>query len=68
MSQRTVVSGDGSGQDLVALASEWVQAALVHEGAGAKTHAGYDRFRLDKLTNRPHPRRGGVARVTAPQQ
>ena len=55
VSQRTVVSGDGSSQDLVALASEWLQAALVQEGAGAKTHAGYGRFRLDYLAEPAAP-------------
>ena len=34
---------DGS---LPTLACTWLQAALVHEGAGAKTNAGYGRFRL----------------------
>ena len=38
--------GDG---ELVTLARDWLQAALVHEGAGAKTHAGYGRFRLDAI-------------------
>lgn len=37
--------GTGS-DDLLGLACEWLQGALVHEGAGAKTHAGYGRFRL----------------------
>lgn len=32
--------------DLLNLACKWLQSALVHEGAGAKTHAGYGRFRL----------------------
>lgn len=36
--------GTGS-DDLLGLACEWLQGALVHEGAGAKTHAGYGRFR-----------------------
>ena len=56
VSQRTVVSREGSGQNLVALAGEWLQAALVHEGAGAKTHAGYGRFRLDDLAEPAAPR------------
>lgn len=56
VSPRTVVSGDGSGRDLVTLASEWLQAALVHEGTGAKTHAGYGRFRMDGLAERAAPR------------
>ena len=37
--------GTGNG-DLPDLACEWLQGALIHEGAGAKTHAGYGRFRL----------------------
>ncbi len=41
------VSLRGTGRDdLLGLACEWLQGALVHEGAGAKTHAGYGRFRL----------------------
>lgn len=41
------VSLRGKGSDnLLGLACEWLQGALVHEGAGAKTHAGYGRFRL----------------------
>ena len=55
VSQRTIVSGDGSGPDIMALASEWLQAALVHEGAGAKTHAGYGRFRMDDLAEPAAP-------------
>ncbi len=42
-------AGDSEPSHL-ALAHEWLQAALVHEGAGAKTNAGYGRFRL-----RDHP-------------
>ena len=56
VSPRTATSGDGSGPELVALAGEWLQAALVHEGAGAKTHAGYGRFRLDDLAEPAAPR------------
>ncbi len=43
---------EDSDSDLAALAIEWLQAALMHEGAGAKTHAGYDRFMLE---DRPAP-------------
>ena len=38
--------GGDSEPSHLALAREWLQAALVHEGAGAKTNAGYGRFRL----------------------
>ena len=42
------VSLRGAGEEnLLDLACEWLQGALVHEGAGAKTHAGYGRFRID---------------------
>ena len=42
------VSLRGTGEEnLLDLACEWLQGALVHEGAGAKTHAGYGRFRID---------------------
>lgn len=53
---------DGEDLDLVTLASEWLQAALVHEGAGAKTHAGYGRFRLE---DRPQPAASAHARRIA---
>ena len=53
---------DDTDTDLTALALEWLQAALVHEGAGAKTNAGYGRF---KLENRPAPAAPGPARRTA---
>ncbi len=46
----------GTNDRLVQLACEWLQAALVHEGAGAKTNAGYGRFRLEELP-RPAPPR-----------
>ncbi len=55
---------EDSDSDLAALAIEWLQAALVHEGAGAKTHAGYGRFMLE---DRPAPvrpsRRGALPRT-----
>ena len=47
---------------LVSLAQEWLQAALVHEGAGAKTNAGYGRF---QLVDHPGPRVPGAARCTS---
>ncbi len=46
--------GTGS-DDLLGLACEWLQGALVHEGAGAKTHAGYGRFRLTGSANVAEP-------------
>ena len=55
VSPRIAASRDGSGLELAALAGEWLQAALVHEGAGAKTHAGYGRFRLDDLAEPAAP-------------
>ena len=60
LSPRTTDSGDGS--RAVVLAREWLQAALVHEGAGAKTNAGYGRFRL---TDRPNPMTPNAARRTS---
>ena len=45
LSPRMAAAGRGSRH--MALAREWLQAALVHEGAGAKTNAGYGRFRLE---------------------
>ena len=62
VSLRIAASTDGSGRELAALAAEWLQAALVHEGAGAKTHAGYGRFRMDDLAE---PATLGAARHTA---
>ena len=41
------MADDGDGLRHVALAREWLQAASVYDGAGAKTNAGYGRFRLD---------------------
>ena len=41
------IAADDDGPKHGALAREWLQAALVHDGAGAKTNAGYGRFRLD---------------------
>jgi len=43
--------------DLLALAWEWLEGALVHLGAGAKTNAGYGGFR---------PARGEPSRVAGP--
>ena len=40
------------------LAKEWLQSALVHEGAGAKTNTGYGRFRLEVDS---HPKYNGTA-------
>ena len=57
LSPRTTDSGDGS--RAVVLAREWLQAALVHEGAGAKTNAGYGRFRL---VDHPNPKVPKAAR------
>jgi len=37
--------------ELVALAREWLAGALTHEGAGAKTAAGYGAFRLTEETD-----------------
>jgi len=42
-------SGAEGNDKLVSQASEWLQAALVHEGAGAKTNSGYGRFKLEDL-------------------
>lgn len=55
VSPRTAPSGDGSDLELAALAGRWLQAALVHEGAGAKTHAGYGRFGMDDLAEPAAP-------------
>ena len=38
---------------LLTLALTWMQRALVHEGAGAKTSAGYGRFRLEGTSHSP---------------
>ena len=47
-----------SDEALSDLACEWLQSALVQEGAGAKTHAGYGRFRLVDLPKpAPSPQR-----------
>ena len=40
---------------LMTLARTWLQGALVHEGAGAKTSAGYGRFRLEGLPSPASP-------------
>ena len=53
---------DDTGTNLTAQAAEWLQAALVHGGAGAKTNAGYGRFRLENVVEPPAPRQ---ARETA---
>jgi len=47
----TARRGDAAA-DLVASAADWLAAALVHAGAGAKTNAGYGRF---ELLERPKP-------------
>lgn len=47
---------------LTDLAIEWLRGALTHEGAGAKTNAGYGRFRLKDTPSAPSP---GSARAVA---
>ncbi len=47
---------------LTDLAIEWLRGALAHEGAGAKTNAGYGRFRLNDAPSVPAP---GSARAVA---
>lgn len=47
---------------LTDLAIEWLRGALAHEGAGAKTNAGYGRFRLNDAPSAPTP---GSARAVA---
>lgn len=61
LSPRNAADHDES-SGLVSLAQEWLQAALVHEGAGAKTNAGYGRF---QLVDHPGPRAPGTARCTS---
>ena len=45
----------GTHDQLLTLALGWLQGALVYEGAGAKTSAGYGRFRLKRLDNPAPP-------------
>lgn len=47
---------------LTDLALEWLRGALAHEGAGAKTNAGYGRFRLKDTPSASAP---GLARAVA---
>ena len=60
LSPRTAEDDDVS--RFMALAREWLRAALVHEGAGAKTNAGYGRFRLE---GQPSPASPNAARATS---
>lgn len=55
-------AGDGGKPGHMALAREWLQAALVHAGAGAKTNAGYGRFRLE---GQPGPAPPSTARAVS---
>lgn len=55
-------ASDDAESRLTHLALEWLQGALVQEGAGAKTNAGYGRFRLKDDPAPPVP---GPARRTA---
>ena len=55
VSPRTPV--DDAGARLAELALEWLRGALAHEGAGAKTNAGYGRFRLKDVPDPPAPAR-----------
>ena len=48
---------DEAGARLAKLALEWLRGALAHEGAGAKTNAGYGRFRLKDVPDPPAPAR-----------
>ena len=48
---------DDAGAHLAELALEWLRGALAHEGAGAKTNAGYGRFRLKDVPDPPAPAR-----------
>ena len=48
---------DDAGVRLAELALEWLRGALAHEGAGAKTNAGYGRFRLKDVPDPPAPAR-----------
>lgn len=45
----------------VAQAGEWLQAALCHRGAGAKTNAGYGAFHLSGKQTPPMPRHAGLS-------
>ena len=55
-------SADDAESRLTDLTLEWLRGALAHEGAGAKTNAGYGRFRLKDALSAPVP---GSARVVA---
>ena len=55
-------SADDAESRLTDLALEWLRGALAHEGAGAKTNAGYGRFRLKDALSAPAP---GSARAVA---
>ena len=60
-----VSPGPGGGQEsaeLVALASECLAGALCHAGAGAKTNAGYGRFRLVDVSTARAGAAGGNGR------
>ena len=57
-----VSARSGANRELLPLALTWLQAALVYEGIGAKTNAGYGRFRLE---GQPIPARPVVARCIA---
>ena len=46
-------AADDAGARLAELALEWLRGALAHEGAGAKTNAGYGRFRLKDAPDPP---------------
>lgn len=46
-------AADDAGARLAELALEWLRGALAHEGAGAKTNAGYGRFRLKDVPDQP---------------
>ena len=50
-----VAARAGTHDRFLTLALAWLQGALVHEGAGAKTSAGYGRFRLPGLENPAPP-------------
>ena len=47
------MAADDAGARLAELALEWLRGALAHEGAGAKTNAGYGRFRLADVPDPP---------------
>lgn len=47
----------GANKELLECANGWLRAALVHEGAGAKTSSGYGRFRLEEPSVATPPER-----------